>query len=83
MTQYYIFNYLNDYEEPIAASRIIKLAADFNRADGINTLKLENGDYLTSLRDGRFYNSQEVPYARSYSYNLDNICYFNGYVRIG
>ncbi len=84
MTQYYVFNYLNDYEEPISSDRLIQIIADFNRADGKSTIKLSNGVFLDSKRDGRFYDSTTgIAYAQAYSYNIDNICYNDHFVQIG
>lgn len=83
MTQNFIFNYLNDYEEPVADSRLIQLEVDFNRSDGISTLKLENGAFLDDLRDGRFVDREKEDfYSRAYCYYYEQKLLTHCYVKI-
>lgn len=80
---FYVFDYLNDYEQPVSEKRIIRITADLNRADGKNTVKLKNNVFLTTMKDGRFIDEKtQRQYAQVYQYNLDQILFYDGFVEI-
>lgn len=80
---FYVFDYLNDYEQPVSEKRIIRITADFNRADGKNTVKLKNNVFLTTMKDGRFIDENtQRQYSQVYRYNLDQILFYDGFVEI-
>lgn len=78
-----VFNYLNDYEEIVAESRLIQLIVDFNRADGKDTIKLEDGTWLDDLKDGRYIDRLTGAfYANSYVYYYEQPLFSHCFVKI-